>query len=264
MLTILFYLVFIVTVALTVLGISLASRMRMNYKSESFTPLLYFQVFIFTFGFYGIWGQVLIRSFLAPYISDALLTRFSAIALLMGLPFLVFAWLMLIRFSSSITGRQNVKWFVPGFLVLNFSLLFLLGYFIAGKNESEPSTLIRDYFIIMNMAYTLLSSYIIHFSGKSGAGIIEYDKKVIALAISLIVVTQCILLMFYKQESWLALIFIFIFFAGNTFLPLYLSYCTILPAMTVESEKDLPFDGFCSKYEISPRETDIVREICNG
>ena len=28
--------------------------------------------------------------------------------------------------------------------------------------------------------------------------------------------------------------------------------------------KDLSFEEFCKKFEVSPRETDIVREICNG
>jgi len=31
-----------------------------------------------------------------------------------------------------------------------------------------------------------------------------------------------------------------------------------------ESGSDLSFDDFCKKYEVSPRESDIIREICNG
>jgi ATP/maltotriose-dependent transcriptional regulator MalT len=29
-------------------------------------------------------------------------------------------------------------------------------------------------------------------------------------------------------------------------------------------KKDLSFEEFCKQFEVSPRETDIVREICNG
>ena len=264
MLTILFYLVFIFSVALATIGIALASRLRSNYRSEIFTSLLYYQVFIYTFGFYGIWGQVLIKAFLAPYISAELFTRFSNIALLMGLPFLVFAWLMLIQFTAGISGRKKSGWFVPVFLGLNFAFVIILGYYTAKKNTTEPATLIRNYFISMNMAYALLASYLIHLSRKSRAVIHNRDRRLIAPLISLITVIQCVALALYSSQTWLALIFIFIFFAGNTFLPVYLSYCTMVPSIEPESSGDLSFEDFCSKYEVSPRESDIIREICNG
>jgi DNA-binding NarL/FixJ family response regulator len=31
-----------------------------------------------------------------------------------------------------------------------------------------------------------------------------------------------------------------------------------------EPEKDYSLEEFCKKFEVSPRETDIIREICNG
>ena len=69
MIKLLFYLIFIVSVAVSAAGIILASRLRSRYKSEIFSTLLYFQVFIYTFGFYGIWGQVVIKSFLSAFVS---------------------------------------------------------------------------------------------------------------------------------------------------------------------------------------------------
>ena len=264
MLTILFYLVFILSVALAAVSISLTSRLRSSYKSEIFSLLLYYQVFIYTFGFYGIWGQVLIKTFLADYISTELYTRVSNIALLMGLPFLVFAWLMLTRFSSGISGRKTSKWFVPVFLFLNFSFLFIMGYCIARKNTTEPSALIRIYFIAMNLGYSLLASYLIHLSRKSRSVIHEYDRRIIAPVLSLITAAQCVPLLFYTTQPWLGLIFIFAFFAGNTFLPVYLSYGTMLSAFAAEPEKDPSFEDFCRKFEVSPRESDIIMEICNG
>ena len=52
------YLIFILSVALAAGGVVLSSRLRNRYHHEIFSILLYYQVFIFTFGFYGIWGQV--------------------------------------------------------------------------------------------------------------------------------------------------------------------------------------------------------------
>ena len=43
-----------------------------------------------------------------------------------------------------------------------------------------------------------------------------------------------------------------------------MNYGTLLSAFTDENKKDLSLEDFCKRYEVSPRETDIVREICNG
>lgn len=264
MIRILFYLVFILSVALSSAGVILASRLRNNFKPEIFTPLLYYQIFISTFGFYGIWGQVLMNTFLAPYISPELFTRFSNIELLMGLPFLVFAWLMLIQFATAVSGRKTGGRAVFAFLFGNFLILFILGYFIASRNITEPARLIKNYYILMSVAWALVASYLIHLPIRGKATIHEYDRNITAPMIAIISTSQCIPLVFYTSQHWVGLIFIFVFFLGNTFLPVYFSYFTLLPSSVIEPVKDLSFESFCRKFEVSPRETDIIREICNG
>jgi DNA-binding CsgD family transcriptional regulator len=258
------YLIFILSVALAAGGVVLSSRLRNRYHHDIFSTLLYFQVFIFTFGFYGIWGQVVIRVFLSAYISAELLIRFSDIAMLMGLPFLVFAWLMLLQFSSGISGRKNNNWQVFSFLLVNFSLIIAVGYFISKTSEIKPASLIKSYFISMNLIYSLLASLMILIRHKGRSFINTFDRKSIAAAIFLITLSQSIPLLFYTSQTYIAIIFIFTFFAGNIFLPVYLNYGTMLSAFTDSTKKDLSMDEFCKKFEVSPRETDIIREICNG
>ena len=258
------YTIFIISVALAAGGVVLSSKLRSRYQHDIFSLLLYFQVFIFTFGFYGIWGQVLIKALLSNYISAELLLRFSDIAMLLGLPFLVFAWLMLIQFSLGISGRKNYPWFVPVFLLFNFSIIIIVGYLIAGVDAVKPALLIKYYFISMNFLYSITSSLLIFFHGKRMAVIHDYDKKRIGSGILLIMILQCIPLLFYNSQPYIAIIFTLTFFAGNTFLPVYLNYGTLLTVISSSPEKSLSLAEFCSKYEVSPRETDIVREICNG
>ncbi len=258
------YLIFIICVALAAGGIVLSSRLRNKYRHNSFSILLYYQAFIFTFGFYGIWGQVIIKAFLSSYISSELLTRFSDLAMLLGLPFLVFAWLMLIQFSYGVSGRTANKWLVLWFLLLNFSIIIIVGYFISKTSEIEPVSLIKYYFIIMNFLYCTIASILILMPGKEKSIIHDYDRKIISSAIIFIMILQCSPLLFYTTQHFIALIFIFTFFAGNIFLPVYLNYGTLLSAFALEPEADLSLEEFCRKYEVSPRETDIVREICNG
>lgn len=265
MLTYLVYLTLVLSVALTAGGIILSTRLRNKYKSDIFSTLIYYQVFISAFGFYGLWGQVVVKTFLSNYISTELLLRFTGISLLLGLPFLVFSWLMLIQFASLLSGRKTSGWALFSFLFGNFTILVIIGFFIANKKIADPGLFIRDYYIVMNVIWSLLASYLIHLPIIGKATIYEYDRRIISPAISAIGISQCIPLVFYTSQTWLGLIFIFAFFTGNTFLPVYLSYGTVLPGLsTKDSPVSLSFDEFCRKFEVSARESDIVREICNG
>ncbi len=264
MLKFLIYVVFILSVALSAIGIILSSRLRNRYRSEIFSILLYYLIFICTFGFYGIWGQVIIKAFLTSLLSSETLLRLSDVAMILGLPFLVFAWLMLIRFSGSLSGRKGNNWFVFWFLLINFSILIGLGYFITRTSSFNTTRVIRAYFIIMNLAYTFVASFLVHFPWKGKQIIHDYDRRIIAPSLFLIMIIQCTPLIFYTSQTWLAVTFIFAFFLGNTFLPVYFSYGTLLTAFTSEPPGNISFEEFCSRFDVSHRESEVVMEICNG
>lgn len=264
MIRLLVYLLFILSVAFASAGIVLSSRLRNENKSGFLSTLMYFQVFIFTFGFYGIWGQPVIKTFLADFVSLESITRFTDISILLGLPFLVFAWLMLIRLSLEISGRKSNDWFTYLFLLINFFLILSVGYFITAQPEIRPTALIRYYFIILNFVYTIVASIIILTSGKFRPVLSQHEKRIVSFILIILMVSQGVLLYFYENEVVVGMIFIFIFFAGNSFLPVYLSYGATIFVFREEPLKDISFDDFCKIFEVSPRESDIIREICNG
>jgi DNA-binding NarL/FixJ family response regulator len=43
-----------------------------------------------------------------------------------------------------------------------------------------------------------------------------------------------------------------------------MNYGIRLSHLMDESTRDMSFEEFCSKFEVSPRESEIIREICNG
>ena len=264
MLLIVVYLVFIVTVALAAGSIVLTSRLRSKYRHDVISTLLYYQAFIFTFGFYGIWGQVFIEAFLPGHVNPELITRFSDIAILLGLPFLVFAWLMLLRFSNDISGRKNNSWHTFLFLLINFGIITFVGYFIAENSGVRPASLIKNYFITMHFLFSLIASILIRIPGKARPVINDYDRKIVSSGVFSIALLQCLPLVFYKDQPEVALIFIFAFFAGHTFIPIYFNYCTLRASIDASMVKDLSFEEFCKKFDVSPRESEIIREICNG
>ncbi len=264
MLQLLSYLAFIISVAFAAGGIVLASRLRGRSRPEVFTDLLYFQAFIYAFGFYGIWGQVFIRSFLVPSLQAIQPEPIIGFSVLMGLPFLIFAWMMMMLFSLIITGRKKSKWFIYLFLLFNFTAIVVLGYIATRSGLSDTITLIRYYFIILNSTYMFIAAILLARPLKGRSVIHDRDSRIISTAIIIITVLQALPLAFYTNQSWLALIFIFLFFGGYSFLPVWFSYGTILPGNETDTSTYLSFEGFCRKFEISPREKEVVSEICNG
>jgi DNA-binding CsgD family transcriptional regulator len=264
MLLYLVYIIFILTVAMAAGGVVLSAKLQKRYNQELFSPLLYFQVFIYTFGFYGIWGQVLIRSFLPTYIPADVLKRFYDIALLLGLPFVVFAWMMLLQFSSVISGTSRNKWFAFWFLFINLIVIITIGYLTGESAFVKPLYLVKHYFIIANFVYTTVASLQIFYGSRGSSFINVKTRRTIAAFVFLILILQSTLLILFSSQTYLGIMFILAFFAGNTFLPVYMTYGMEPVSAESGSAKDLSFDEFCSKYEVSPRESDIVREICNG
>ncbi|HQG77706.1 MAG TPA: helix-turn-helix transcriptional regulator [Bacteroidales bacterium] len=259
------YLIFILSVALSAGGIILSSRLRSRNGAGIYSTLLYYQVFIYAFGFYGIWGQVVARMFLSSLIPPDILIRVNNITTLLGLPFLIFAWLMLIRFSGILSGRKSNNWFIAGFLLSNFIILAVLGYFFMTRLNSRNTVLIiRNYYILMNLVHTFITAYLIHLPVKGKSLIKEHDRKVIAPAIFLIMIIQCIPLVLIDLSPWVAIIFIFTFFLGNIFLPVYFSYLIISPVIIDRTNNFLTLEQFCKRFDISPRESEVVREICSG
>ena len=86
--------------ALAAGGILLQSRLNQEKKMPFLSPLFYHIIFIFTFGFYGVWGQFLILAVAGSQLTPEVISSISVISILLGLPFLIFGWMMLIRFAT--------------------------------------------------------------------------------------------------------------------------------------------------------------------
>lgn len=260
----LIYLLFILAVAFAAAGVILSSRLRNRYRSGFFSTLLYFQVFIFTFGFYDVWGQLVIKTFLSDFVTPESITRFTDISILLGLPFLVFAWLMLLKFASEISGRRGNNWFTSWFLIINFLVIIGVGYIIFTTTGRKPMSLIKYYYILLNFLYTIIASAIILIPGKNRPVLFKSESRIAASSMIIFMMVQSLALYYYPISSISGMAFIFLFFAGNAFFPVYLSYGTIVTLFAEEMVTDISFDEFCKNFDVSPRETDIIREICKG
>jgi DNA-binding CsgD family transcriptional regulator len=257
--------VFVLSAALASGSIIISSRLRTTYKPEIFGTLLFYQIFYFTYGFYAIWGQVILYSLLSPFLSVELLDRATNILVLIGSPFVIFTWLMLIRLTRELSGRASRIPFVLLFVFLNLLVVSALGYFLSGVYIGDLSQIIRYCFVLLNFIFTGTAFVYLLYYRKRKAILRKKDMKNIAMGLVVLVILQNGFLLDYNNNNiYVALGFILLFFIGGAFIPVYIQYLADRSILHPVQEGKITFDLLCTKHDISPREKDIMREICNG
>jgi DNA-binding CsgD family transcriptional regulator len=257
-------LTFLLSVAAASGSILITSKLRDIYKTGIFSTLLYCQTFYFTFGFYAIWGQVILITFLSPFITGDILDRTINILILLGSPFVALTWFMLVRFARELTGRMTSNSTVFLYLLVTILLATGLGYILLKLSLFDTFEIIKYCFVLLNLGYFIISAAYLLFNKQKKNLLRRNDIRNIAFGILILMLLQNILLIFYNGNVYIALAFINVFFIGGTFIPLYIRYMSDLSVLQPVPEGRISFDSLCIKYDISPREKDIIREICNG
>ena len=256
--------VFIFCVAMAAGSFLLTSRLLKEHPLPFNRSLFYHVIFMFAFGFYGIWGQFIIGAVAGTRLTPELLTTVSVVSLLLGLPFIILGWMMLLRFGSDAAGLSFKGYPVILYLLFNIGFIAVLGLVSRDIVFSEALPLFKLYYCCAAVIFSLIASFIL-VRGKSGP-FGKADRMVLAIIIAAGAFSQAAVLLLLPHSIWMALVFVFLLFAGTTLLPVYLTYQADLKAGQVSEQHQLitGIEDFCKKHEISPREADIIREICNG
>jgi len=245
-------------------SIMLTSRLMADNRLLFLRPLFYHIIFISAFGFYGVWGQFIIIAIAGDKLTPELLSTISVSSLLLGLPFLVIGWLMMIRFGFEFAGARFIALPTILFLLCNFGLIVFLGIKSGETSFAEVLPLFKYYYSAMAVISGIIVSVPL-LAGKSIRAAVN-DRRFLAFAIPAGTLLQATVLLLLPYSAWMALIFVFLLFASMVNLPLYLTYVADLKVFSRPDDTDLPpkIDDFFTRHEISPREADIIREICNG
>ncbi len=264
MLSYIITLIFIVSVGIATGSILISYQLRDRYKSDYLSAMMYMQIFFFTFGFYALWGQVFVNSFLSPYVSPDLMKRITNIMVYLGMPFLVFGWFMLIKFTREISGRKNINKIIIWFLILNAMIFFGLGFMINKYAQFQSLALIKYYYFTLNIIYSIIGiTFLI--TAANNRKLHKNQLRNIIFILLVVTILESLLIYFYNDSRiYVALIFILIFFAGNGLYSVYFRYFANLASLVNKPEAIVSIDDFCITYEITSREKDIIVEIYNG
>lgn len=255
----------ILTVALCTGGILIASQLKITYKQEAFSSLLLYLIFYFTFGFYALWGQQFINSVFASGIDPLLLLRINEFFVLIGAPFLVFASLMFIKFSREVSGLKTNNLFVIIYLSVNILFIFSLGYFFIQKRNLNFLYVIRYYFLVLMVLYTLISIYYFLFSAMKQKYFQGNDFRKLSIVLLLMIIILSLTRILSDEEGlFIQYLYLFLFFLNGAQIPFFIKYQADLSDLITKDGTDISIIRFCEKYTISKREKEIIIEICEG
>ncbi|MCK3686061.1 LuxR C-terminal-related transcriptional regulator [Maribellus sp. YY47] len=257
---------FIISGGMTALGILTAIQLYQAEKKPVMAMLLYHQIFLFSFLIYSVWGNAALHLLLNDLqLSTELSSKLAFFFPMIGIPFMVVSWFMLLKFSILENGHTIKPLFAFLFFPVLALLVFLIDFLIyTGIIVMPPNAtlFVIRILIALNLLIHLLfmlpffiSSKQKHLSTKSGFG------KNQALFYLMTVIVYSAAMSFFNLFDYISEgIAIVLLFASGIFIPVTIR----LNQKPASSEINMDFEAFCANYEISRREAEIILEICKG
>ncbi len=260
---------FIISAGFAVIGIMSSFQLYQTYQKPVLQILLYQQIFLFSFFIYGIWGNLAIRGIISDLNLSAELTSKLAIFIpVIGIPFMVVSWFMLLLFGFKLNGYKSSKGFAisyfPIFIIIVFILSLLLQKGVLQIPANPDIFIIR---VIIALNFTVHLIFLMpFFKPKRNIQLIKetgFDKRWVLLYISGVIFYSGIL-SFYNLFRYISTcISIIMLFGISIFIPAVIKLNSKLQILQ-SANYNMDFSAFCELYEISKREAEIVLEICTG
>jgi DNA-binding CsgD family transcriptional regulator len=266
---VMFITTFIISTALAVIGIMVAYEIYQTHKKPVLQILLYHQIFLISFFVYGIWGNIALHEILSDLnLGEELSKKLTVFIPMLGSPFLIVSWFMLIRFGFLLNGYANMKkfaWFYfPILIVLILGFSVLVHNNIIGISD-KPDLFIVRAIVILNLLFHVIFifPFLIEKKEKPLQKEVKFLTKHALLYLTGVIIYSIALWFYNFFGSISTCISILLLFATSISIQLVLKLkekTQILP----QKSNNMDFKEFCSTYEISKRESEIVLEICSG
>ena len=118
---------FIISAGMAVIGILISYQLFQLHQKPLLQILLYQQIFLFSFFIYGIWGSLAIREIVSDLnLSAELNNKLAVFIPIIGIPFMIVSWFMLLRFSFKLNGFKASKGFAISYFPIFITIIFVL------------------------------------------------------------------------------------------------------------------------------------------
>ncbi len=251
---------------LTAGGVLVLFRRKEYRLYPALRYLQYYLILIYTFGFYALWSQILLRSLFFAVLRPDNLAALARFLILLSVPFLLAGKLMLVLWTVQMVNRPVRSYLLPSLMPLG--VLILLLFFGRGGT----STLYQTYAALVLVLMTWVGAQLIFSEVRY---LHRQSKTVLASFVTGVGVLHGLLLLDLGEIPGVELIFVVLYFLMHTAFVTYFVYQAALPAPD-PTERDLSsirdvstklppaFEAFIETYGITPREVEIIREIYQG
>jgi DNA-binding CsgD family transcriptional regulator len=260
---------FVATTGMAVIGSLLSYQLFHENKRPALQILLYQQILLFSFFIYAIWGNIFLRALIADVdLNTELEAKIAFFVPIIGLPFLTGSWFMLIKFAFNVNGYSDSKLWVYGyfttflFLLMIFAFLFQNQYL---QTPVKPDIFLVRLFLVVNLFFHLVFIFPFIKQNKNRTAGYTYREfqKCISVYCSGVFLYSAVL-WFLGEFGFIGINLSFIMLFGiSTLLPVCIKLFVQFPD-TAKTALKKDFEIFCSAYEISKREAEIILEICSG
>ncbi len=267
--TVSYMITFVISAGCAVIGIMITHQLYRVHQKPVFQILLFQQIFLMSFFIYGIWGNLAIKEII-PDLNLSLenMSKLSVFIPVIGIPFLLVSWFMLLRFAYILNGYQIRNWvaaiFFTFFLVIVFIFSFLVKKGIIAVT-GNPDIFIVRLLVIFNLTIHLFFVIAFLFPKKFAPVLKEigFTRKW-AFAFLLGTVIYSASLFFFDVFDFISTCFsIILLFVVSIFIPVMLQTGGKFLIGETQSN-NVDFEAFCRQFEISKREAEIILEICSG
>ncbi len=261
-----YFVAFIVSAGMAAFGILAAYQLYHQYKKPVFSILLYQQIFLFSFLVYSVWGNIVLRLVLADvHLNEAITAKLSVFVPMIGLPFMVVSWFMLLKLGLKLVGFSSSKAFPLSYFPILAVAIVVLDILIQ-KNiipiSEDPDLFIVRILTGMNLLVHLcfVALFFLKKENQKPLPEIAFGKRE-ALQFFGLVLLYSLAMCFFNSFGFISTcISIVLLFASGVFIPLVIR----LNYTHSETNRNMNFREFCNSYHISKREAEIILEICSG
>ncbi|MDA3891478.1 MAG: helix-turn-helix transcriptional regulator [Salinivirgaceae bacterium] len=259
------------SVVIGLYGIVLLQQLRTNYKIEYLNSFFYYQILTFLFGLYGIIGTLIIREILPKF--DMKIGGIETISLffpLIGLPFLIAGWYLQLKMVAEICNKKSSQLIGIIYFLFTTSAFLIYGFYIIKLPEFDThlfESVRKNIFLGFGLVELIVVGYIVSFMFINAIAHKNHNSRIFlsrfALIVAFITFLKAVSLYYSGIHFSIGLYFLISYFAGS--LPLIFLVKKELAATTSQIiESDTATENLIIKYKITPREKEIIIEICKG
>jgi DNA-binding CsgD family transcriptional regulator len=254
-------------------GILLGYQMYQKYRLPYLSTYLYYLIFIYIFGIYGIVLPGILNAALTSRASKETIETLRLFITFLGIPFLILSLFMFIRLSRDLVHKALSGWFNLVYFSILSLFFFGYGYFLI-RIYAFGETRFEMIWVLITISFSIISAIVI---AVAMLQLFLLARRVLdARERYLIRIFGLFYLVFYgitftmlnlsPLHDFFAIGFVFLFFSIHL-LPVLFLYIN-LDALTIESTGvnglEETIEYFVEKYGISKRETEIIQLICKG